>query len=338
MGEMKLVNFIFLVVSYLVSRVTRRPVMWGKPAAASFEPTNRCNLRCPECPTGQHGLTRPPGSADISIFRSFIDQASPALSYLTLYFQGEPYLNRDLFDMTSYARNRGIFVTTSTNGHFLDPENAEKTVLSGLNRLIISVDGTTQESYEQYRIGGVLETVIKGIRNLAEARKRLQRKNPRIIIQFLVLRSNEHQINDIRKKVKEWGGDKLELKTAQFYDYEQGNPLMPKGRRFSRYAERASGGAGRTSSNLQIFKFTNPLPNHCFRMWSSCVVTWDGKVVPCCYDKDAEHVLGDLTVTPFREIWKSGVYNSFRKRILDNRKSIGICTNCMEGMGWSRFF
>lgn len=257
-------------------------------------------------------------------FTRTIDQLLPDLSYLTLYFQGEPYLNPNFFGMVGYARSKKIFVTTSTNGHFLNEENARKTVESGLNTLIVSVDGTDQQVYEQYRIGGKFDTVIAGMEALVKAKRTLRAQHPRIILQFLVLKSNQHQIKEIKRLGKTLGVDKVELKSAQFYDFEQGNPLMPDIAEYSRY--RAV--SGNTSSPKFIPK--NSLPNRCFRMWSSCVITWDLKVVPCCYDKDANHEMGDLSVHTIHEIWRGEFYNHFRKKILSNRKSIEMCRNCLQ--------
>ena len=76
------------------------------------------------------------------------------LFYLTFYFQGEPYINPKFLEMVSYASKKKIFTSTSTNAHYLDSETARKTVESGLDKLIISIDGTSQDTYEAYRIGG----------------------------------------------------------------------------------------------------------------------------------------------------------------------------------------
>ena len=309
-----------------MSRIMRRPFHYGMPAAVSIEPTNRCNLHCPECPSGMKELSRDSGFMDMDRFRSLIDKLSPELAWLTLYFQGEPYLNPLFFDFTTYAKSKGIFVSSSTNGHFLDAVNAEATVKSGLDRLIISVDGTDQQVYESYRVGGSLQKVIQGIKALAKAKRRLRSNTPKIIIQFLVLKSNQHQVHSIRKKGIEWGGDKVEIKSAQFYNFKNGNPLMPSAGKFSRYRMEDGG-----------WSIKNTFPNHCFRMWSSCVISWDGKVVPCCYDKDARNVLGDIGVNSFSEIWRGGEYWDFRQMILSERKQTEICRNCTEGMGMSRW-
>ena len=87
-------------------------------------------------------------------FSETIDQLHKELFYLVFYFQGEPYLNPGFLDMVKYAASKKIYTATSTNAHYLTDENAKRTVESGLDRLIISIDGTTQETYQQYRVGG----------------------------------------------------------------------------------------------------------------------------------------------------------------------------------------
>ncbi|MFC2102733.1 radical SAM/SPASM domain-containing protein [Bacteroidota bacterium] len=324
----KIVNLIKLVVSYLLSNLARKPVIWGKPAFVSIEPTNHCNLRCPECPTGQLGLTRAIGHLKLDEFTHFIDQLSPDLANLTLYFQGEPYLNTDLFNLISHARSRNIYVWTSTNGHYFTEKNIRRTIQSGLNKLIISLDGTDQEAYEKYRIGGSFQKVIDGTSDFVRIRKEMKAKRPLLEIQFLVLKSNEHQLKEIKELGKSLGVDRTVLKTAQFYDFEHGNPLMPENERWSRYKRTSRKESQQLAVGSQQYIINNSLPNRCFRMWSGCVVTWDGKVVPCCFDKDADHCLGDLKSQSFNEIWKGEPYKLFRKQILENRKSIDICRNC----------
>ncbi len=323
----RLFNLFRVISGYLFSRITGNIYNWGYPLAVNTEPTNRCNLHCPECPAGRTELTRPAGFMDPERFRQVIDELTPFVNYLTLYFQGEPYLNPHFYEFIRYARSKKIYVSSSTNGHFLTPETAAETVRSGLNRLVISLDGTDPGSYQSYRTGGSFEKVIQGIETLAKIKKETGSAHPRIVIQFLVLKSNQHLIGEIRKLGKELGADKVEIKSAQFYNFEKGNPLMTDIDEYSRYErtgdERGTGTVYRIKSNL---------PRHCFRMWSSCVITWDGKVVPCCYDKDAQYEMGDIGRESFISIWKSEKYNGFRKKILTSRETIDICQNCSSGI------
>jgi radical SAM protein with 4Fe4S-binding SPASM domain len=315
------VNASRILASYYQSRLSGNPRIAGLPFSISFEPTTSCNLRCPECPSGLRSFTRPTGMLESSLFESVIDQLANHLSYLTFYFQGEPYLHPQFMEMVQYASRKGIYTSTSTNAHFLRDEQARQTVASGLDRLIISLDGTTQDSYESYRVGGTLEKVLDGTRNMVRWKRELKLRSPHLVFQFLVVRQNEHQIPDVYRLAREIGVDQVVLKTAQIYDFENGSPLLPENQRYSRYKKNAAG----------KYEIKNELMNHCWKMWHSCVITWDGKVVPCCFDKDAHFVLGDLNEQSFEEIWFGEKYNAFRKTLLKARSEIEICKNCTEG-------
>jgi radical SAM protein with 4Fe4S-binding SPASM domain len=317
----RVVNSAAILSSYQLSRLSGKPLIKGLPTGISIEPTTSCNLRCPECPSGLRSFTRATGMLDQKLFHDVIDQLAPTLHYLTFYFQGEPYLNPKFLDMVDYAAERKIYTATSTNAHYLNDEAARKTVESGLDRLIISIDGTTQESYESYRIGGHLEKVIDGTRNIVVWKKKLKSKTPHVVFQFLVVKHNEHQIPDVYKLAKDIGVDQVVLKTAQIYDYQNGSDLIPSQTQYSRYKRKSDG----------TYEIKNKLLNHCWKMWHSCVITWDGKVVPCCFDKDAHFVLGDLNKNSFYEIWNGEQYNAFRTSLLNSRNEIEICKNCTEG-------
>lgn len=315
-------NAVKVLGSFYWSKWTHKPIQWGFPLSVAIEPTTSCNLRCPECPSGLRAFTRPTGMLQKDFYRETIDQLHKDIFYIIFYFQGEPYLNPNFLEMVQYAAKKGLYTATSTNAHYLSDENARKTVESGLDRLIISIDGTTQEVYEQYRVGGSLEKVLQGARNIVKWKKELKSKTPYVFFQFLVVKPNEHQIEDVKKLAAEIGVDDIRFKTAQVYDYENDpNQLIPTIQRFSRYRKNKEGHT--------VVK--NPLQNHCWRLWHAPVITWDGLVVPCCFDKDALHQLGDLKGKSFREIWQDEKYRQFRKELLGGRKNIDICSNCSEG-------
>lgn len=314
-------NITKLVSSFYISKWLGKPIQWGLPMTVSIEPTTACNLRCPECPSGLRAFSRPTGNLKSDFFKNTIDQLYKTLNYLIFYFQGEPYINPSFLDMVSYANDKGIYTISSTNGHFLNNENSKKTIESGLDRLIISVDGTTQEVYENYRKEGKLESVLEGARNIVKWKKKLKSSKPYTIFQFLVVKPNEHQIDEIYALAKEIGIDEVKLKTAQVYDYKKGNPLIPSIEKYSRYVKQEDG----------TYDVKHALLNHCWKLWHACVITWDGIVVPCCFDKDAIHKLGDLKDHDFSNIWKSDAYDGFRKQLFKGREHIDICTNCTEG-------
>lgn len=312
-----------MYASFRLSRIISKPIQWGMPISISFEPTTSCNLRCPECPSGLREFTRPTGMLQKDFFQETIDDIAPDLLYLIFYFQGEPYLNPQFLDMVKYANEKGIYTATSTNAHYLTDEKARKTVESGLDRLIISIDGTSQEVYQQYRVGGKLDKVLEGARNIIKWKKELKSKTPFVFFQFLVVKPNEHQIAEIKALGKEIGVDQVRFKTAQVYNYEEDpNGLIPVNNKYSRYKKGADG----------KMKVKSGLKNYCWKLWHANVITWDGLVVPCCFDKDAMHQLGNLKRQSFRETWKNNNYHQFRTELLNSRKNIDICSNCSEGL------
>ena len=318
----KIINFFGLVFTFYKSKWTSHPSHGFLPMTLSIEPTTACNLRCPECPSGLRTFTRPTGNLKEDLFTKVIDEVKDSLIYLIFYFQGEPFINPNFLDMIIYASTKGIYTITSTNGHFLSDDIAKRTVESGLDRLIISIDGTTQEVYEKYRKEGRLENVLAGTRNIINWKKRLNSKSPHVIFQFLVVKPNEHQIEDVKKLAEEIGVDEVKLKSAQIYDYQKGNPLIPKNEKYSRYTKQSDGS----------YTLKYNIEDACWKMWHSAVITWDGTVVPCCFDKDAKYDMGSISSdTTLNSVWSNSKYQEFRQSVFTDRSSIDICQNCTEG-------
>jgi len=318
----KILNALKVYTSFKLSGIQNKAIQWGMPFNISIEPTTDCNLACPECPSGLKSFSRPIGKMDVSFFNDFLDQSAHVLIYLYFYFQGEPYLHPKFLEMVKMAKKKNIYTVTSTNAHFLTERKAIETVKSGLDRILVSVDGTTQEVYENYRKKGSLEKVKKGIENLVQAKKVLNSKTPHIILQFLVVKPNEHQIDEIKQLGKKLGVDKVAIKTAQIYDFENGSDLIPTINKYSRYKKLNNG----------KFEIKNQMKNQCWKLWHSNVITWNGTVTPCCFDKDAQYSMGSLNTEKLDDIWKNKPYQKFRKQILSDRKSIDICKNCSEGL------
>lgn len=316
----KLVYAFKLRVSYYLSFlgiVTRWNV---SPQFISIEPSNACNLKCPECPVGMRTNPVQVKNIDIKLVQKILDELAPKLMYTTLYFQGEPLLNKDFTKIVKYAHSKNILTGTSTNAQVIDDNLAKKLVLSGLDRLIISLDGTTPETYEAYRIGAKLEKTIQAIQLINKWKKEINSPSPFLEIQFLVLKTNEHQLNDMRKLAKEWKVDKLTFKSAQLYDFENGHSLLTSINKYARYELR----------NDRKYHIKNPLRNRCKRLWYGAVVTSKGDVLPCCFDKDSRFVFGNINNQSFAESWHSEQSYKFKKGILKNRKQYEMCRNCTE--------
>ena len=314
-------NLVLLKVSYVWSKFFKRSVLLGSPFSLSIEPTTACNLACPECPSGLKQFSRPTGKLDLVLHRQMLAQVKKSVFYVNYYFQGEPFLHPQFLDLIREAKLAKMYTATSTNAHFIDKAKALEIIDSGLDRLIISVDGITQATYEQYRVNGSLSKVLEASAFLVQAKKERSSSTPFLIFQFLAVKPNENEIPAVFNLAKEIGIDEVRIKTAQLYDFKNGNGLMPEQEEYARYAKQSDG----------TYKLKGRQGNHCWRMWSGSVLTWDGKVVPCCFDKDASHVLGNMKEQSFDQIWKSKTYKQFRFSILKNRQEIDICKNCSEG-------
>jgi len=311
------VNLFEAGYSYLKGAVTGIPDINGMPVSISTELTNHCNLHCPQCMSGSGMMVRERGFMDLELFKKIMKELSPSLYSVNLFFQGEPMLHPLFF---SFLGNCLIpHSVVSTNGHFLSMDSSEKIVRTGLNKLIISLDGMDQETYSAYRVNGSVHRVIDGLNNVTLAKK-MYNSSLKIEIQFLVNRLNEHQIPQMKRLAKNANAS-LRLKSMQIIDKRDIATWLPLGRRFRRYKIKEG-----------EFAIKNSFPDRCARLWFNPVITWDGKVVPCCFDKDAEYVMGDLNHDTFCDIWNGARYRIFRKSVLTGRHMIKMCRNCNSGL------
>lgn len=315
----RLINMIKAYASYFLAGLIKKPIVWGLPPIVMIEPTNVCNLKCPLCPSGADTLNRNKGFMDLTLLKKLVDEVSEYAFMLILWNQGEPFLNKDFIQMCEYAASKKIALLVSTNANILP--NAEKIVSSGIERLIISLDGATQDTYNKYRINGNLQTVIDNVRKIVAAKKKLKSSTPRIVWQFIVMKHNEHEVDEIKRLSSALEVDTLSLKTAQIYSKEDINTYLPTNPKYRRYKVEGDN-----------FELKYGVKNKCRRLWTQPVVNWDGEVAVCCFDKDNDFKIGNIKNKDLKELWKNKAFMKMRKTILTNRKSIPMCLNCGEGV------
>ena len=327
---------------FLVSRITNQLRCWWSyvlsifgvvrvhhmPTFVSIEPANICQLRCPECPVGMRQYT--PNDThymSLGVFQHILTQVQNTAHTMQFYFQGEPLLNTHLPEMISLAHQTGLYTIVSTNAQALTQEMAEALVKSGLNRIIVSIDGFSEESYTAYRVGGDLHKALQGLQYLRQAKDTL-RSSIRIELQVLRLYTNEHEWQWIQHNYKKLGATHLVFKTAQLYDYKNGHPLMPTNERYSRYKKITDGTyVHKKNFELRILNFE--LFSPCFRLWSGCVITTIGEILPCCYDKGHYYSFGNILSWSLRDIFHSKKAYAFRQHVLKSQKSRPkMCNNC----------
>lgn len=323
----KLLNWILVEASLYVK--PEKP--WGLPTHLQIEPTNRCNLKCALCPVTS-GMERPSGDMDLALFKKMICETKGSAFLLLLWDWGEPFLNPRVFDMIAYAREHGIRVVSSTNGHLLaQGDHAEKVVRSGLDTLIFAVDGITPESYGRYRCGGVLETALDGIRKVVQQKLLLKSKTPLVNFRFIVMKDNEHEIPAVRELAASLGVDALTFKTMNpGFNYGvtpvHDTHSIPENQRYRRFVY-GDGDRGPIRNTI----------NPCKNLWNSAVIHWSGVISPCCNDPHEKNALGDLRSDSFANTWSGPLYRTMRRRFRLNWEEIPLCRDCTNAFkGGSR--
>ncbi|MFN2394797.1 MAG: radical SAM/SPASM domain-containing protein [Bacteroidales bacterium] len=309
----RIINYIKILASFRVSSLFNRNIIWSEPFSLNIETASICNLSCPECITGIGKLNRARKLAEPEYVKKILSAHHKQAFYCNLYFQGEPFLNPELFEMISLAKSFNFYTAVSTNGHFLDENTCRKVITSGLDRIIVSIDGPDDNSYNLYRKGGHFKKVCDGVKQLAFTKKRMNRQNPLLVIQMLVNKNNEKRLSDAVELANDLNADKLEFKSMQIYTETGKHEFLPETDKYNRYKN------GKTRENSSV--------GPCFRLWSHMVYTSDERVVPCCYDKTPDFGI-NVSNGNYGHVWKSGPMMRFRSKLFDKQSTPGICSNC----------
>lgn len=290
----------------------------SKPYRYSIDPINICNLKCPVCPTGLGILGREQGKIEFNNFVKIIEQIKDTAIGLELYNWGEPFLHPDIFKMISYAHNCYISVGLNTNLNYFNAKMAQQTVNANLDRLVVSIDGSTQEVYEKYRKNGKLNKVLNNVRLLVAEKEKQDSIYPFITIRLLVTRHNEHQIDEMRQLAKDLKVDKFTTHTffVDTTNVKQVKEWLPTNQAYSDYDYTG------TPENVW----------HCSDLWERMVINWDGNVAPCCWLHHKSHDFENILEKPLDDIWNGDAYISSRgvfaldETKKDTKKT--ICATC----------
>ncbi len=312
-----LIDFILDSISYLF----KMTYILGRPVNATIELTNLCNLRCPVCETGANILKRERGIMSLNNYRIIIDKLSPFTNTVLLYYMGEPFLNKDIYEIIKYTKSKNIFVKVCTNGENFDPI---KTIQSGLDEIQIQIGGISQETHAIYRLGGVLSETLDNVKALINAKslhiKEIGLVKTKIYLGLILMKHNEHELKDFFSLADELGVDGARIESPGVRDMEQGKVFLPIDKRYWLYDINAF--------ESGILRHKDYQPNHCRWMYYSITVTWEGNVIPCCRDVDGQYLMGNLLEDNISAIWNGERFRSFRKKMLQDSKSIPMCILC----------
>jgi len=351
----KIVNALLVCIS----KVLKAPKVLGAPLVLMVEISSRCDMACPMCPVILNKTKRSTGVMPFDTFRKIVDEVGARVLALALWNYGEPLLNPDMCAMIAYARKNSLVTVVSTNCLALDEDKIRQLLDSGLDYLIVSFDGATEETYELFRGKGNFNKVLANLRLLMKIKKECAQLLPFVELQYIVMKDNADEINDIKILARSLGVDKLSLKK---FTYVGGNEALPFlvsqeeylfkkiafGDNLSRQAIQIEGGipprylnkgAGKVRFSVvrkvlytflhhEKYKGFKP-SNGCTRTLDSSVILWNADVAPCCGDLDFKYSFGNInTGESFMDIWNNHKYVSFREEALRDITSIPMCRRC----------
>lgn len=298
------------------------------PNYVIIDPINICHLQCPLCPTGLRKINYKQAAMPFDQFRFILDKL-PFIKSLELFRYGESFLHPRIFSMIKYASDKGIYVIISSNFSFKKPDEFfDNIVKSGLGKLIISLDGTSEETYSKYRIGGNFDLVFSNLKKMIESKERLKSRKPDIIWQFLINRFNEHELSEARILAKE-----LNVKLNAFPIDVSDNLVDVK--LDSSVKERKdywlAGDENNICEHYKKDKHDYVYEGICPELFKNFAVTVDGKVLPCCGSLDKNSVFGDMMTESFQDIWQGEKYTKSRLLFFNKGGSPNfktICTKC----------
>ena len=290
-------------------------IVKSRPYLMILEVTNICNLKCPFCLTGK-GISGGRDSRHMTYeeAKNLIDQVSDYVYMLQLYTWGEPLLNKDLVKIVEYAKTKNVYVMLSTNATALNEVNVRKMISCGIDYITLAIDGTDQESYAKYRIGGNYERVLNNVKLLLDIRKQLSSTKPFVEWQFIVFRHNEDQVSDAELMAYDLGINKFTPLPAYVED-EEWMPVSDKYKTEMLNPERL---------------------RHCERPWTHLNIRSDLGIAPCCYEFFKEDDFGDAGEDTFDVIWNNAAFQASRRMIAQKTKgqeleeSKLICRDCIE--------
>jgi radical SAM protein with 4Fe4S-binding SPASM domain len=300
-----------------ISLASRQTSVAGRPMNITIEPTNACNLGCPVCETGAGVLGRETGHMSLDDFKTIIDKVGSHTNTLMFYFMGEPFLNKQAYEMIRYAKDAGIpFIDTCTNGDFVDPI---RTVQCGLDRVSFQIGGMTQETHEVYRVNGRLDRVLERLEQTI-CERNARGSSLRIEAGLILMKHNEHEVEEFHRRMSGYGVDRAIVIDPCVRTIEQGLQFLPNDRTHWLYDEGAF--------NRGILRPKVLPDNICPWIYYSLAILVNGDVVPCCRDPRGTEIMGNMLGQDFDDIWNGAPYRQFRERIERDQGSVGICRLC----------
>jgi len=278
---------------------SRRTHVRSRPVVIKIEPTNICNFRCPGCRTGSGEDTSPRGMISFENYQQIIDCIRHHAFKVILYMWGEPFLHKDVFRMIRYAADRNLSVQVSSNMNAFREGYAEMIVDSGLEHLIVAMDGISQETYEKYRVGGSIDKVVRNVQMVVKAREKRRSRLPIVELQYILFPHNRHELEGARTLARGLGVDRFTI-IDTISNTDKGRAKLKNG--------------------------VPRQPDKCNTLWTMACVNWDGSLSPCCDSVDDS--FGNVLEENLDSLWNSEKMRKSRSLQGPSPTSDGPKTKC----------
>lgn len=287
----------------------------GQPEVFQIELTNNCPMACIMCPRTET-MSRSLGYMDEELFERIVAEISPCSSKVFLHHFGDSLVHPKIGEYIRLAQRHHLRCFLSTNAVLLTEKRARDLVDSGLEELVVSLDGVSSATNLAIR-GKAAQDVDEAerkVRYLIRYRQERQSSVPRLIMQFVHQALNDHEVDAWLSKWRAVPGvDRVKVKPFVSWD-----------------------GHDRRINALRVLPEPAADRVVCDKPWTSVTILWDGRVVPCCFDYDAKYVLGDLRQQSLSAIWRGTRLRELRQaHRAGSLSSVNLCARCVDKEGYA---
>jgi len=281
------------------------------PRIFAIELTNYCNLSCAACPRAH--MKRDVGFMDFGLFKTIIDQVKGHVGFIWLHNFGEPLFHPRIGEFIAYCARNNIRTGISTNATILDEKKAAMILNSGLDHIVIAIDGATKETYQKFRGGGDFEKVCNNAENFFVLKRRLKKTKPFTEVQLVRMDETETEAGAFKEK---WSAlaDNVFIKD------------------FCAWGDQVRSITGLIEKKPKYYAY-RARRRPCMALWRDGVVLWNGDLVLCCMDYDGKMVLGNLRDERLEDIWNSKRISGLRREQIEENYDNPLCRDCSEWSG-----
>lgn len=299
--------------------------LFDRPYLAMIETCNFCNLRCPTCTTPRDKISRAKAVMKLGEYKKIINNIKDYISVVLPWFSNEPFINADMIEMIKYSHQNNLYTVISTNAVLLDEKKSKEVMESGLDEIILCLDGMSKESYEPFREGADFDKVINNIKNFCSLKKKTGLKKPFVEIQFILTKLNQKEVESARSFARSLGVDRFRVKSFALSEYaytkdeikDLSEKFLPDDPRYSAKIRYEKAG--------DILEIKNK-KKKCDLVSSNIVVLTDGSVVMCCYDLNGKYSYGNALENNLKDFWNAeGVK---KKRKIAQKRGYDLCKIC----------